>query len=133
MYNRAEQAFLEGIGFYLEEPLPPAGQTPPRDISVNVFLQYIGGLPPERVMSLDLDSLHRIVAAIFPIIYPALGRRTLPPNTITAEMVADAARVHISDPTGVLRPEPLRSAPPSVAPVTSSTPPDAYWIVEKLA
>ena len=132
-YNRAEQAFLEGIEFDFEEPLPFAGQTPPRDLSVNVFLQYIGGLPPERVMSFDLDSLYRIVEAIFLIIYPALGRRTLPPNKITAEMVADAARFNNSDPTGVLRPEPPRSAPPSVAPVTSSTPPDAYWIVEMLA
>ena len=84
-------------------------------------------------MSLDLDILHRIVEAIFPIIYPALRQMTLPPNTITSEMVAGAARFHISDHTGVLCPEPPHSAPPSVAAVASSTLPDAYWIVEKLA
>ena len=110
-HNRAQYAFLEGIGFEIEKSFLPTGQPPRRDIDVNVFLQYIAGIPPKRVMSLDLDSLHRIVDAVIPIIYPALERRTLPPNTITAEMIADATCFHIRDTTGILHPEPPRSPP----------------------
>ena len=70
-YNRAFKAFLRGIGYDMEESLPPAGQLLPRDVSLNVFLQYIEAVPSERVHSLDMDSLRHIVDYIFPIIYLA--------------------------------------------------------------
>ena len=98
----------------------------PRVVSLNVFLQYIEAVHSERVHSLDIDSQRHIVDYIFPIIYPALGRRRVPPNTITPELIIEAARFHFPDPTGVLRFEPPRVAPPSAVPVAPSPSPDAY-------
>lgn len=59
-HNRAKQAFLELIKFDLEWPISRAKLTPPKDLSVNVLLQYIGGMFP-RASCPFIDSLHHIV------------------------------------------------------------------------
>ena len=106
-HTRAELACLEGMGYALEESLPPIGSVPPRDVSLNVFLQYIDRASPGHVLSLDLDSIGRLIDRLFPVLYPALGRRTVTPNMLTAEMVIEAARFIVLTQLARCAPSPL--------------------------
>ena len=63
LHTRALHAALEGMGYVLEERVPPAERPWQHDLSTASYLQIAAEIPPHRIIVLNLEEFQRFVSA----------------------------------------------------------------------
>ena len=63
LHTRALHAALEGMGYLLEERLPPAERPSQHDHSTAAYLQIAAEIPPDHIIVLKLEEFQRLGSA----------------------------------------------------------------------
>ena len=74
LQTKALHAALEGMGYLLEERLPPAERPGQHDLSTAAYLQIAAEIPPDRIIVLNLEEFQRLVSATLIDLYPMFAR-----------------------------------------------------------
>ena len=105
LHTGALHAALEGMGYLLEERLPPAERPGQHDLSTAAYLQIAAEIFPDRIIVLNLEEFKRLVSATLIDLYPMFARYAAPRN-ITVERLLEISHLVIRDATHILSREP---------------------------
>ena len=115
LHTRALHVALEGMGYLLEERLPPAERPGQHDLSTAAYLQIAAEIPPNRIIVFNLEKFQRLVSATLIDLYPMFARYAAPLN-LTVERPLEISHLVVREPTHILSREP----PVPLLPVPSS-------------
>ena len=92
LHTRALHAALEGMGYLLEERLPPAERPGKHDLSTAAYLQSAADISPDRIIVFNLEDFQRLVSATLIDLYPMFARYAAPRN-ITVERLLEISHL----------------------------------------